>query len=210
MVWLRARDVLAGEDAVKSAGERYLSKLVSQTPDEYLAYKSRASFFNATARTADGYVGLIFRREPTVKCGPRSSERGVSANDKAMTEFAADVDLLGNSLEAYAKNVVSEVIGVGRAGTLVDWEENGEKRAYSVMYHAENILNWRMERVGGRNVVTLVVLHEEISVAGGEELAGDDFESPTVEQIRVLKLVWGESAAVPVLTENGSRITSWC
>jgi len=28
--WLRARDVLAGEDAVKSAGEKYLPRLDSQ------------------------------------------------------------------------------------------------------------------------------------------------------------------------------------
>jgi hypothetical protein len=190
LVWLRARDVLAGEDAVKAAGERYLPKLASQTPDEYLAYKNRASFFNATARTADGYVGLIFRREPTVKCGA-PDERAASVIGKAMAEFAADVDLVGNSLESYAKNVVGEVIGVGRAGTLVDWEEDGEKRAYAVMYRAEQILNWRMERVKGRNVVTLVVLHETV------ETGGDEFETEMVEQIRVLKLVDLEAATVP-------------
>jgi hypothetical protein len=65
--WSRARDVFAGEDAIKSAGERYLPKLDSQSADEYNAYRARASFFNATARTADGFVGLIFRREPTFK-----------------------------------------------------------------------------------------------------------------------------------------------
>ena len=65
--WLRARDVFAGEDAVKAAGVRYLPRLDSQTDDEYLAYKSRASFFNATGRTTDGFVGLIFRCEPTFK-----------------------------------------------------------------------------------------------------------------------------------------------
>ena len=35
--------------------------------DEYDAYKSRALFFNATARTAEAYLGLIFRRAPFVK-----------------------------------------------------------------------------------------------------------------------------------------------
>ena len=33
---------------------RYLPRLDSQTDDEYATYKARASFFNATARTADG------------------------------------------------------------------------------------------------------------------------------------------------------------
>ena len=49
--WLRARDVLAGEDAVKAGGERYLPRLDSQTDEEFLAYRKRASFFNATSRT---------------------------------------------------------------------------------------------------------------------------------------------------------------
>jgi hypothetical protein len=56
--WQRARDVLAGEDAVKAGGERYLPRLDSQNDQEYSAYRCRASFFNATARTAEGFVGL--------------------------------------------------------------------------------------------------------------------------------------------------------
>ena len=51
--WSRARDVLAGEDAVKAAGEKYLPRLDSQSDEEYAAYKARASFFGATARTLE-------------------------------------------------------------------------------------------------------------------------------------------------------------
>ena len=40
--WLRARDVLAGEDAVKSAGEKYLPRLDSQSDEEFLAILSPA------------------------------------------------------------------------------------------------------------------------------------------------------------------------
>ena len=60
--WQRAREVLAGEDAVKAANERYLPKLEAQSATEYKAYRTRAAFFNATARTAEGFVGLLFRR----------------------------------------------------------------------------------------------------------------------------------------------------
>ena len=44
--------------------------------------------------------------------------------------IAHDVDMLGTSLFDYAKNVVTEVISVGRAGTLVDWEGEVEDRVY--------------------------------------------------------------------------------
>src|SRR5712691_10733333 len=62
--WSRARDVLAGEDAVKAAGEKYLPRLDSQSDEEYVAYRRRAAFFNATVRTLDEYLDLIFRRSP--------------------------------------------------------------------------------------------------------------------------------------------------
>ena len=38
----RARDVIAGEDAVKAAGEKNLPRLDSQSEEEYAAYKARA------------------------------------------------------------------------------------------------------------------------------------------------------------------------
>jgi hypothetical protein len=46
-VWSRARDVLAGEDAVKSAGTKYLPRMDSQNGQDCQAYKARASFFGS-------------------------------------------------------------------------------------------------------------------------------------------------------------------
>lgn len=185
--WSRARDVIAGEDAVKSAGERYLPRLESQTDEEYDAYRARASFYNATARTADAFLGLVFRRPPFVKLPDKFCAIG-----KGLAEFCNDADMLGTPLASYAKNVVKEVVVVGRAGTLVDWEGENENRVYVSLYAVENILNWRVERINGRNVLTLVVLYEptggKVEPAQGEE----DFGSKTREQIRVLKLVAGE------------------
>ncbi len=176
--WLRARDVLAGEDAVKAGRVRYLPRLDSQTDDEYAAYKERASFLNATARTADGFVGLIFRREPTFKIPETTTGVG-----QALAAFLDDANMLGNSLQAYAKDVVREVMTVGRAGSLVDWEDEVEQRAYAVLYRVEQIINWRTQRVNGRNVLALVVLHEMTSENS------DDFSVNQTEQFRVMRLV---------------------
>ena len=189
--WSRARDVLAGEDAVKAGRERYLPRLDSQTDDEYLAYQARASFFNATARTAEGYTGLRFRRPPFVKI-PEGSGIGV-----ALSEFVNDVDMLGTSLFGYAKNVVNEVIGVGKGCvTLDDFTQTGAVFIIGqnpgtnhprMLDSLEQIINWRVERVNGRNIPTLIVLQECGKPKSG---AGDDeFARPEVEQIRVLKLV---------------------
>ena len=148
--WSRARDVLAGEDAIKAAGEKYLARLDSQTDSDFDAYCRRASFFNATSRTAEGYVGLIFRRAPFLKLpegrvhgtGSRAHKpRGLTA---ALRQFADDADMLGSTLAAYARDVAWEIMGVGRAGTLIDWEGEVENRAYASLYSAEQILNWRV------------------------------------------------------------------
>ena len=106
--WSRARDVLAGEDAVKAAGDKYLPRLDSQSEEEYAAYKARASFFGATARTLAEYLDLIFRRGPVVAVDER----------KALEQFVSDCDLEGMDFVRYARQVVSEVLSVGRGGSL--------------------------------------------------------------------------------------------
>ena len=180
VAWQRARDVFAGEDAVKAAGEKYLPRLDCQDDTEYRAYKNRASFFNASARTADGFVGLIFRREPTFKL----PDAGGIAD--ALNEFVEDADMLGTSLSAFSKKLVTEIINVGRAGTLIDWNEEAEQRAYAVAYTAEDIINWQTDRVNGRNVLTLVVLQETCQKTSADS---DSFIPETIQQLRVLKLV---------------------
>jgi hypothetical protein len=188
--WLRARDVIAGEDMVKAAGVRYLPRLDSQTDDEYAAYKSRASFFNATARTAEGYLGLIFRRPPFVKL-----PEGNTALGSALNQFRNDADMLGTTLLDYAKSVVSEIIGVGRCGTLMDWESDTENRVYASLYSTESILNWRVERINGRNLVTMVSLLERgTRKAERGTKDGDEFTDEPVEQVRVLRLMPAEKA----------------
>ncbi len=201
--WSRARDVVSGEDAVKAAGVRYLPRLDSQTDDEFDAYKGRASFFNATSRTAEGYVGLIFRRPPFIK-----TPVDKSALAAALAEFKNDADMHGTPVAGYAKNVVNEVISVGRAGTLVDWEDEVENRAYASLYSAETILNWRIERINGRNITTMVVLHEGTDVPAKGK-AGDPFIEVAREQIRVLKLVPGEASAETKKRPHSCVVEIW-
>ncbi len=199
--WQRARDVFAGEDAVKATGEKYLPRLDCQDDKEYLAYKNRASFFNASARTADGFVGLIFRRDPTFKLP--DGNNGVAA---ALAEFVEDCDMLGTSLSAFSKKLVTEIINVGRAGTLVDWNAEAEQRAYAVAYSAENIINWHTERVHGRNVLTLLVLNETSQKPVTET---DPFVPEVIPQLRVLKLVPSPGAADTAKVEWSYQVEIW-
>lgn len=182
---------MAGEDRVKAAAEKYLPRLIDQPDDEYEAYRARAAFYNGSARTAESFVGMIFRRAPFLKV-----PEGSTALAKAVGEFVNDCDMLGTSLGSYAKNVVREVVAVGRAGTLIDWEgydgtNSGENRVYCSLYAAEDIINWRVERVDGWNTLTLLVLREMVRATGDDGQQVDEYETKLSEQVRVLRLEHG-------------------
>lgn len=179
--WQRIRDVLAGDTAIKHAGEKYVARLDSQNDDEFRAYIERGFFYNATSRTVSGYVGMIFRRDPVLQLPEKSV-----ALHPALKGFINDVDLLGTTLDSYAKNIIEDVVALGRAGTLIDWDGEKENRAYVSMYAAESILNWRQTRIDGQLKLSLVVLAES---ATDESQAADPFVVETVQQIRVLRLV---------------------
>jgi len=181
--WLRARDVLAGEDAVKGAGEKYLPRMDCQSDEEYAAYKARASFFGATARTLEEYLDLVFRRAPMVGVG----------ESKGLTGFVADCDLWGTELTRYARRVVGEVLAVGRAGSLVLWDppshgsygatSSTANRPWVSLWRAEEIINWRVERNGQAVALVEIVLRDSAGSEKGDSRSG---------QVRVLKLVDGQ------------------
>lgn len=190
--WAKARDVLKGEDAIKRAGKVYLPQLDSQSQMEYCSYRDRGIFFNATERTRRGFIGMIFRKDPIFSLEP-TKDTTVS---EAFSPFVHDSDLKGNSLYAYTKEMAEEVLGVGRAGTLIEWDAN-EKRAYLVRYNAEDIINWKTIRLQGKTITCLVVLLETVSVMEASPLvqvpinsinAPDEFSQQMIPQIRVLKL----------------------
>lgn len=147
--WSRARDVLAGEDAVKAAGNKYLPQMDSQSDGEYEAYKTRALFFGATARTLEEYLDLIFRRAPVVGAGECA----------ALGAFIANCDLWELEFPRYARHVVSEVLSVGRGGSLVLWD-TAVGRPWVSFWRAEDIINWRLERVGDVPTLVLVALRD--------------------------------------------------
>jgi len=61
--WLRTRSACDGQEAVQSKGELFLPKLAEQKDSEYQSYVKRATYFNATGRTLNGLVGMVFRKD---------------------------------------------------------------------------------------------------------------------------------------------------
>jgi hypothetical protein len=205
-IWQRCRDTFAGSDAVKARGTDYLPMLeghsgLPNTPSLYSAYVQRALFYPAIARTVAGLTGIVFGKAPTVD--------GVGPAYRPIFE---DVTLTGTNLAAYGLQICTECLTVGRCGTLIDFPNNGgtipegpvdplipnDNRPYAVMYDAESIINWRAERIGGRQQLTLLVLREERETIGNDN---DLFMPTVVYQYRVLQLIDGRYT-VSIYTED--------
>jgi len=151
--WERARDCLAGELAVKAKGEIYLPRLDSQTDAEYAAYVKRAAFFAAAARVLEDCLTAAFKRSPEFQLPT------VSPLLDLLQRFIADCDLAGSGFVDYSRHVLEQVLSVARAGSLVLWD-NELGRPWVSMWKAEQIVDWRYERVKGRLCLVRLVLRE--------------------------------------------------
>lgn len=183
--WTMCRDAIEGEEAVHKAAEKYLPKLKGQDNDEYSAYVKRTPFYNASARTVDGMVGMLFRKMPSVEV------------PEAMQPIIADMTLTSCEFNELAELVAREIIGLGRVGLLVEYpsvDMTGlsaadaaalNLRPYVAQYKAETILNWRVERVNNVMQPTMITLAEKV------QQWADEFESKDIDQIRALLLVNG-------------------
>ena len=188
--WQKCRDAYNGQEAVRERGADYIPALDSQTVTQYNSYLHRGLFFNATARTVAGLTGACFRRDPSIEAG-------------AIEDYMDDVTLTGIPFDQLCKSAMNEVMIVGRYGLLCDYSEE-ETRPYLSPYLAENIINWRVERIGGRSITTMVVLAEVGEVSNAE----DPFKLESQDRIRVLSLDEGKYTVrlyVAVKTPTGRK-----
>lgn len=141
--WTKCRDVIIeGEDAVKKKGVKYLPKLKGQSEADYDNYKLRALFFAIGSRSLSALVGMAIQKIPKTT-QPKSLEYFTNSN---------------LFFELYTE-VLSEVLLQNRAGIFIDWPTDGGN-PYSVVYKAEEIINWRYDDSGNLKLVVLKEIYD--------------------------------------------------
>lgn len=184
--WRLVRDCVAGSEAVKAGGYIIPVNPHDESAENILRNKQRtkrAVYFNATGRTLPALLGIAFGKWPEIKL------------PAGLDYLLEDADGSGVGLVNQAQSAVSEDLQVGRGGLLVDYPSGARGltvaaaearglRPTVALYRAEQIINWRTEKIGARHMLTLVVLME-----GYEEWSGFEMEVKT--QYRVLRLVGG-------------------
>lgn len=186
--WQLVDDVLAGERTIKEAGESYLPKPNPQdvSPENALRYEQytkRAVFYPVTGRTQKGLCAVVFRKEPVLEIPP------------ALEYVTEDVDGENNSIYQHSQKSLDKTLGRGRHGLLVDYpqtegetskaEKEAKKiRATIVKVEATQITNWRFEKIGGSQQLTLLVIKETYT-------ENEEFKQEVKDQFRVLTLIEG-------------------
>lgn len=201
-IWRRNRDAVAGQDAIKAGATRYLpmpneSDQSDANKARYARYLARALWYAAPERTKNSLVGAVFRK------GPEKQEL-----PEQIAYLIENADGAGVSLTQLGKEIVGEQLEVGRVGLLVDYppaepgaslEESAGRQAFISIYAAENVINWRVSQIGGKSVLTLVVLKE------AEETDDDEFSHESKDRYRVLRLT-DEGYSQQVYDDQGEAV----
>jgi hypothetical protein len=174
--WQRCRDCRAGADAIKAGGTKYLPRPSAMTkPADYSAYVARAVFFNALDRTIAALGGAALHRPPSVTVPER------------IQPDLADLTLHDEPVEMIARQLVHEVLTVGRAGILLDMASAPGGRPYWVTFRAEDVVNWRSGPIGADpDQLTLVILR-----TSEPDDDADPYELRSRETYRELAIVDG-------------------
>ena len=191
--WSRCRDVVAGEQAVKKAGTKYLPRLSAQSGPDYENYKLRATFFNIVGKTLGALVGLAMTKPVIEK------------HDEQLDYWFTDGE--GLQLNEMVGLALSEILLMGRIGLLVDAPVGGGKPSIST-YAAESIINWRVSN----GVLQWVVLKEVVEKSNSTDL----YVTETEEQYRLLALMNGayytqlfdknsQPITLPIFPQIGNR-----
>jgi len=131
--WKLVRDACAGERVVKEATTEYLPKWEGHSMQDYLAFLTRACYFNFSDRTRRALVGTIFRRSTSIRDFPE-------AGQPLLEKFSLD----GTTFRKSMASAALELLTTGRYGALVDLPsvESVNPRPFVKFYAAEDILDW--------------------------------------------------------------------
>ena len=162
--WALVEVAKQGQAAVKAGREDYLprpnpSDQSKEADDRYENYLARAVYYNAVGRTIQGLVGAVFKDTPDIQVPPD------------LEYVQSDIDGAGISIYQQSQGVLEDILTAGRCALMVDMPatEGATTRAQQAaqgilarcnVYKADNVINWRTERIGGRVMLTLVVLYE--------------------------------------------------
>lgn len=170
--WVRIRDCIYGESAVKAKKEVYLPRpggMTGEYADAYDAYIERAHFPQVCSYALSGALGVIVTKLPEFNVPPQ------------LEYILQDATKDGSTLQQLFLDTVIEILVTGKCPLLVDIVPETNRFKF-VRYTAESFINWKEEVVHAQKSLTLAVLQEALPSSS------DIFSHDTVDVYRVLTI----------------------
>lgn len=221
--WNLINDLLGGTRKMREKAATYLPQAEKEPAGAYKVRVARTELFNGFLQTVEGLTGIMLRKPPQLG----------KDTDKVLLEDAEDIDLQGTHFEVFARQIGQDGLAKGYAGIFVDMadappvvskkdEEVMGLRPYWVHVRAEDVINWRVERIGGRLEFTLLVIRDSVVKPAGEfgqqmvtryrvyQLEVTKADDGRVESRRVTWSLWdkGEQDSVAVKVKTGVLLTA--
>lgn len=158
---------IEGEQAVKAASTKYLpvpnpheadskdAKVRAAAARRYGNYLKRARFLNATGRTLNGMLGIVFTEPVVIQL------------DGQLSTLTKDADGKGQPMTQFLRDSVAENLKSGRGYILADYTGNGEATAETQgdpvlrLFYGPQIINWRT--TGGKDTLIVLQYKEDVT-----------------------------------------------
>mgnify|MGYP003419201187 CR=1 FL=1 len=116
--WVKAADIVAGEDAIRMAGETYLPRFPDETKQEYNYRKSLAKFTNVYRDTLENLANKPFAREIELAQGTDTKKVTHPAEIEA---FIENVDGSNSNISVFASEYFYRGINFAVDFIMVDY-----------------------------------------------------------------------------------------
>lgn len=157
------RDLAAGAEQVRARSTLYLPMAPGEKTANYLTRLARSVFHNFFRRTVEGLVGLVFRKDIVL---------GDDVPAKLVEQWE-DIDQCGTHGDVFCRDLFEDSLIAGHAGIFVEFPktpagagarptlaEEAPLRPYWLHIKKDDIVSWRTGWVGGREVLSQLVLRE--------------------------------------------------
>ena len=180
--WAVIDAVKGGTSHMRECGQMYLPMEPMEEADAHARRLKKATLTPLYVRLVRGLIGMVLRKPLALD---------VSKRVKSQLD---DVNLLGDDINSFAREVFESAIDYGYTGLFVDYtrvegvhtlaeEAAIAPRPYWIHYTAAEIIGFRYRMIGNRRVFTQLRIH-------GHEMQEDgEFGEKQVETIKVYDLV---------------------
>ncbi len=179
--WAVIDSVKSGTPAVRKKGSTFLPLEPLETPEAYARRLSRANLTPWYTRLVRGLIGLVLRKPIALEVSEQ------------VRQELDNINLLGDDLNTFSREVFESAIDYGYAGVLVDYTRMNEvqtlaeeveqsPRPYWIHYSAQEILSCKYAIANHRQVFSQLRLLIKSTVPDGE------FGEKEIEQVKVYDL----------------------